>query len=237
MPLADKPPPNGAPAPHRPLPPAPEPVEGVRVFVLAAPGRDEAHARCFESIEASDIGQGYVVCQNPADVPRREHWRRTHELASEADTDLVLILEDDCLVNRHILANCQSWKWPRDPLYAAGWLYSPGGLFGGKDAWYTQDREWYGTVGVLYKRAVLPVLIERAMAWMAHCDSDSWDVAVSHAILAGGYRLRVHGPCLVEHQLHVPSVLQHSHNFWFGTTRGHFKPDWQRPLGCPHRVR
>lgn len=205
--------------------------------MLGAPGREAAHARCFQSIEASDIGLNYHLCVNPPGMPKREHWRQTHELAAAAATELVLVLEDDCLVNRHILRNCASWKWPREKRYAAGWLYSPGGLFGGADTWYCKDTHWYGTVGVLYKRALLPQLVTRALHWMQNRKSDSWDCAISAAVLAGGWGLRVHGPPLVEHQLDAPSKLNHHHTYWFGTTRGHFKADWKRPLVHEHRRR
>lgn len=205
--------------------------------MLAAPGRDKAHELCFGSIESSDIGPDYTVCCNPPGVARREHWRATHELAAQANSDLVLVLEDDCLVNKHILYNCRTWKWPRDRLYAAGWLYSPGGLFGGRDVWYTKDTEWYGTVGVLYKRSELPRLIDRAMRYMQDQGTNAWDLAMARAILCGGRRLRVHGPPLVEHLYKCPSALSHKHNYWFGSTRGQFRARWKRPNGCQNRLR
>jgi len=208
--------------------------ERIEVFVLAAPNRPEAHRRCYRSIEASDIGEDYQVCVHPPGMPRREHWRRTHELAAQAASDFVLVLEDDCLVNRHILYNCRTWKWKHNPLYAAGWLYSPGGMYAGRDVWYNKGMEWYGTVGVLYRRSVLPRLVARAMAQMQEQESNTWDCAISRAILGGGLRLRVHGPPLVEHIIDVPSALNHAHNYWFGTTRGNFREHWRRPPGSEH---
>lgn len=203
---------------------------GIDVFVLAAPGRPEAHEQCFRSIEASDIGTHYRPCFNPRGMPKREHWIRTHERAARAKTEFVLVLEDDCLVNAHILHNCATWRWKHEPLFAAGWLYSPGGLYGGKDVWYGKDTKWYGTVGVLYRRSVLPRLIERAVAQMERDGNDVWDCAMSSAILTGGFRLRVHGPPLVEHLYNLPSAIRHEHNYWYGSTRGHFRPHWRRPL-------
>lgn len=168
---------------------------------------------------------------------RRQHWLRTHQMAANASSEFVLVLEDDCLVNEHILHNCRTWKWKHDPMYAGGWLYSPGGLFGGRDVWYTKDREWYGTVGVLYKRQVLPRLIERTMDYLETYDSNAWDCGISRAILTGGLRLRVHGPPIVEHIVNVPSALNHQQNYWFGSTRGHFKERWKRPPIHEHGIR
>jgi hypothetical protein len=210
----------------------------IDVVVLAAPGRDEAHRRCYSSIEASDIGQRYTVCEHPPGVTAREHWQRTLERAAAARSELVLVLEDDCLVNRHILDNCRSWKWPTAHHFGAGWLYRPGGFCGDRDEWYTKGIDWYGTVGVLYRTELLGRFVEEACAWMAEHDSNAWDCAIARAVLCGGYGLRVHYPSLVEHMIDVPSKVGHEtnpeHDYYFRSSRGTFKVDWKRPAGHEH---
>jgi hypothetical protein len=209
-------------------------AEPIEVIVFAAPGRDEAHRRCYASIEASDIGKDYVVRENPPNVVPREHWRQTHRRAACAKSEFALVLEDDCLVNKHILHNCRTWPATRDGHFTAGWLYSPGGLFSGKDEWYNKGMEWHGTVAVLYRTEKLGALVEAAWNWMIENDSAAWDIAISRAILVAGLGLRVHGPCLAEHMIDVPSAVGNAdspnaeYNYFFRTTRGYFDGEWKR---------
>lgn len=207
------------------------PSERIETLVFAAPGRDEAHARCFASIEASDIGQDYTVQLHPAGVSAREHWHATMLCAAAAASDYVLVLEDDVLVNRHILHNCRTWRWRYDPHFAAGWLYKPGGLMPGVDGWYTKNIEWYGGIAVLWKRAALAQLMPRAWELLAELDSNAWDVAISKAVLTGGYGIRMHSPSLAEHLDEMPSLMGHQPNYWFRTSRGTYDEQWQRAPG------
>lgn len=208
----------------------------LEVYVLAAPGRDEAHEQCYRSIEASDIGTEYVVCENPPGLPKRQHWRNTLLRAAEAKTQLVLVLEDDALVNKHIAYNALSWKWPHEPKFGAGWLYSPGGYCGGKDCWYfRRNRDWYGTIAVLYPPRLIPSIVESAWAWMEERGNDAWDLAVAYAVMHGiGKDIRQHGPSLAEHLFRAPSSVGHRHNWSFHTSRGTFRPEWRRPVRDPN---
>ena len=209
-------------------------LEPIDTFVLAAPGRDGAHARCFTSIEQSDIGEDYTLCMHPPGVDKREHWRATLDRAAHSCSEYVLVLEDDVLVNRHILHNCRTWKWPRDPHFGAGWLYKPGGLSPGLDEWYTKDLEWYGSIAVLYRRELLPRFLELAWQWLSKHNSDAWDCAISRAVTTGGYGIRMHSPSLAEHLDDEPSLLGHPPNWYFRTSRGTYQQDWRRALGDRH---
>lgn len=206
------------------------PQDDVSFVVFASPFRPEVTARCLESLRASDIGERFAVCMQADGKDPRQHWKETHELAAWAPTPWVVVFEDDCLVNRHIVHNIRTWKWKDDPKFGAGWLYNPGAYKGGHDAWY-DDRHgpWYGTVGVLYPTELLRHYIPYAMQWMEQRNNLAWDWAISAAIFHTNRKIRVHGPPLVEHLHQAPSTMGHQHSWSFSTTRGSFRPDWQRP--------
>lgn len=204
--------------------------DGIEVFVLAAPGR-EASKLCRQSLEASDIGTDYVWCEHPAGITPHDHWIETFDRMARSEAPMVILLEDDCIVNRHILRNVRLWSWPDHPDFGAGWLYNPGGYCGGKDVWYQERQVWYGTVAVLYWTADVPYIQSAAERWMEDQHAPhAWDCAVGWALQYLGLKIRAHGPPLVEHQL-GPSLLGHEHNWSFSTTRGTFKADWKHG-GC-----
>lgn len=210
----------------------------IEVIVFAAPGRDEAHARCFASIEASDIGKNYTVMLHPEGIDKNEHWKRTHLRAAEAKTEFVLVLEDDVLVNRFILENIESWRWKSNKDFGAGWVYRPGGYAGMKDTWYAGMRPWAMTPGVLYRTADLPRYVEVAMDRMQNGPPEvrPWDCAVAWAATEGGKRIRVHGPSLVEHMNDVPSKLGNPNKSVLRTSGGTFRPEWRRPKDDPNGI-
>jgi hypothetical protein len=205
----------------------------ISVVVFAAPGRDVAHERTFASIHASDIGRNYIVSMHETGVERDEHWRRTHMLAAAQPTDLVLVLEDDVLVNRHILANIASWRWPLRPEFGAGWVYNPG-RYSTKDVWYRGPRAWAMTPGVVYKTASLPRQVDLAMGKMQA--GMPWDCAIAWAVHDAGRRIRVHYPSLVEHQNDVPSKLGNPSKSVLRTSRGTYDETWQRPPSDPNAL-
>lgn len=203
----------------------------IEVIVLAAPGRDEAHERLFSSLRASDVGDRYTVSMHPAGLPKNDHWRATHEIAAKSSTELVLVIEDDVVVNRHILENAETWRWPLERAFGAGWLYNPGG-YSTKDVWYGGPWEWAMTQAVLYRTEALPKLIERA--WKRMRERMPWDSAVAWAAHLDGNRIRVHYPSLVEHQNDLPSIVGAERGCVQRTSRGTFQEAWRRPEGHDH---
>lgn len=217
----------------------------VSVRVLATKGRDLAQQRLLDSMKASDIIHApessrffdLQMCE-PGIDPKR-YWREIHlSAAREAATELVLMLEDDALVNRHINWNIRTWYWPHHKEFGAGWLYNPGG-YAKKDVWYAGPPAWHGTVGVLYRTEDMPALVERA--WPRIKSGEAWDLAMSRAVTEHGRRIRVHFPALVEHQNDVPSAIQHGKGSEMlsspmRTTRGTFRVDWRRPERHEHGV-
>lgn len=204
------------------------------VVVFAAPGRDEAHALSYASLRASDIGEDFQVSEHPPGIGAQEHWLRTHELAARAKSEFVIVLEDDVLVNAHILHNVDSWRYKHQQTFGAGWLYAPGG-YSRRDTWYSGSWDWYGTCGVLYETKRLPFLIETAWARMTGPLKQPWDLAISWACHLDGRRIRVHHPALVEHLNELPSKLGNP----TGGRRdsgGTFHSTWQRPDRHEHGV-
>lgn len=202
---------------------------GIEFFVLAAPGRAETAAKTRASIEASDIGTDYTWCEHPTGVTAYEHWSATFQRMATSEAPLVVLFEDDCLVNKHLIQNVRSWSWPDHPEFGAGWLYNPGGYCAGKDVWYTGAPGWYGTVAVLYWRDDVLDILKVAQEWMAHNKTRTgWDCAVAWAVNKLRLKIRAHGPPLVEHQHEAPSLLDHQHSWSFGSTRGTWQEHWLR---------
>jgi len=196
----------------------------VSVVVLAVPNRD-SHARCFASIETSDIGKDYVVRYQPEYLPAREHWYQTHLFAARMPTDLVIVLEDDCMVNRHILWNVGTWLWTKNAEFKAGWLYNPGGR-AHRDEWYDGPSEWSGTVGVVYRTQDLAVIVDRA--WTRVKNGEVWDLCISWAACKLG-RIRMHMPALVEHMDEFQSTVGNQPAVGVRTSYGTYDETWRRP--------
>ncbi len=195
------------------------------VYIMAHWDRRQAQDRLFDSLEASDVGEAnYHLCVHPADRPAREHWRDTHLRAAECGTDLVVVLEDDAIVNKHLLHNINTWRWTEDGSFGAGWLFNAGG-YAGRDCWYQGPHAWYGTVGVVYHARHLPELVEAAYPLIEA--GTPWDKAMSLAIHRKRRRIRVHYPSLVEHPDDLPSLMGSPPNP-LRTSRGTFRLDWRR---------
>ena len=209
--------------------------ELVETFVFAAPGRDEAHALCFESLHESDIGTRYTVCLHPESISAQQHWLETHERAAQSSAEYVLMLEDDCIVNEHILHNVATWRWRVHPRFGAGWLYNAGGSSKGRDAWYTGPKEWFGTVAVLYRTELMPQFIRDAWDRMQQ-RGIPWDYAISWAIQRH-HQIRVHAPAIVEHLDQLPSKMGNKAGRAYRTTRDSFQDEWKRPYNCPNHIR
>ena len=201
----------------------------VSVVVFAVPWR-ASHEKCFASIEASDIGKNYTVCKHPEGMHKNDHWFETHLLASKCESDLVLVLEDDVIVNEHILWNISTWCWTRHKEFRAGWLMNVGGR-SGYDEWFVGE-EWCCTQGVVYRPSKLGKMMEHA--WPRIQTGMPWDCAISWAAGKEG-RIRTHMPSLVEHLDHLPSVVGNEPSVQ-RTSLGTFDAKWKRPLHHQHGI-
>lgn len=198
--------------------------------LLSAPGREEITAKTVREIEASDLS-GVVRFDHPPGKTARAHVISMLSTLAEASNgeSLILILEDDLLVNRHIRHNVLTWQAPHNLRFGAGWLYRNGGLYnGGADLW-SPNAEVDGGCATLWwgrtLRAAIPLLEE----WFAaHEGPLGHDSGLAWAVYRMGLRICFHAPPLVEHRIDAPSLIGNPHTEWH-TTRGSFRSDWRRP--------
>lgn len=200
----------------------------ISVVVQAVPNRGEAWERCRESLEASDIGR-YLRLVQPRGATIGQHFIGTLRWALDLDSQFTLRLEDDAIINQHVIHNL--WTWPdiwRDD-FGAGWAFSPVTNTG---RWH--KREIHGSVGVLLKKSALPQIIEHCERQLAEQpDRTDQDLMLSRAVRDSGLYVYIHHPCLVEHPIDVPSTLGHRHTKIAGTSSGRFSQSWRRPSACP----
>lgn len=79
--------------------------------------------RSLRSVSESDVGD-IEICEQPPGVDRIDFYIQTlRRLRTEAA--FLLRLEDDILVNRHIIHNVLRWRGFDEPSFGAGWLSVP----------------------------------------------------------------------------------------------------------------
>lgn len=212
----------------------------VTVIVQSVAGRGVVWERSRASIEASDIGTDYEVMVHPPGITVLAHFRTIMERARQAPTRLVLFLEDDALVNRHILHNVTAWKDVDDIRFGVGWLLNPGGAaFNILDYIYNRRADGRGrwlrrpylhiAAGLLFRTADLAELLPHVYEWQEQQDGKlpHTDLAVSQGVWRMGRHICVHAPSLVEHQC-TTSKLGHAHQARHSTSRGTFQVHWRR---------
>lgn len=209
------------------------------VFIQSCPQRASTLMETLASVEASDIGHDYEVLMHPPGLPLNDFFYAVLGEMAKAKTEYVIRLEDDALVNKHIVHNALSWPALQDPEFGGGWLFVPHGLMG--PSWFSAHRmskgEMYRTkfplhssVGYMFRTDTLPKIIEAMHAY----DDDKrynggmMDFGVSLAIEKLGLRLYLHVPSLVEHNLKIPSAMEHKYDSGTATAGGLFKPEWRR---------
>jgi hypothetical protein len=197
----------------------------LEVFVWGIPDREPHHTLLRESLAASDVGEVTWLFHPPGKTAW-EHWEEVHRTAARSRADLVLLLEDDVIVNRHLRHNVETWGWPRDPEFAAGWLYNAGG-YAQQDQWYDGGSNWYGTCAVLVSPARLGGFVDQAKELQV-ADNPHWDNCFCQAILKNG-KIRIHYPSLAEHLDELPSAVGNPPSPRARTSRGTFDRDWRRP--------
>lgn len=187
------------------------------------PGR-QAWPRSRSSIEASDVGANYSLLLHPPGLTIGEHFLAVLRCALEAPSELVLRIEDDAIVNQHLVHNLWTWPaWRRDD-FGAGWAFCPVASSG---RW--ANRDLHGSVGVLLKKSALPKIIERCESQLrASPGRIDQDLVLSRAVRDAGLYVHLHHPSLVEHPIDEPSSLGHVHTRVAGTTSGRFSKTWRR---------
>lgn len=177
---------------------------------------------------------------NPPSVPPRQHFLNLMQRASEAKEKLVLRLEDDAEMNRHLRHNVATWKVPGQRGFGAGWLFGPWSIYRSNiidiiyqrkpDIWWNK-RELHASVAVLMRRKDVGRFAELCAKWFeAHPGRLGQDIALSSSVWDAGKRIVIHNPPLAEHRPE-PSSLGHGFHPLYHTTRGIFDARWRRGGG------
>ena len=219
-------------------------MSNITVFVQAPEALRRDWQTTADSIEASDIGKDYTVCLQREDQSCREHFMEMLSRMAECTTEMVLRLEDDVLVNRHILFNIDTWSERHQPQFGAGWAFDPGGTTlsthdrmyrrpPSKSRWVSGSLMAYSQATLFYVRDLVRI---RQLCWTwfstrgglkVGCEQD---LAIAWAVNQMKRQICVHAPSLVEHRMDVKSLLDHKHVFEHGTSKGTFSVDWKRDV-------
>jgi glycosyltransferase involved in cell wall biosynthesis len=216
----------------------PKSTRSITVVVQAPPQSRPGWEQVRQAIEASDIGTNYDVMFQRPEHNSREHFLAVLDRLAAADTDLVLRLEDDVDVNRHILYNLSTWPELDDPRFGVGWVFDAGG-----STYSSFDRKWRKiptkcrwtncriaySQGTLIHRRDVPWIRERSKLWFdIHPGVNDQDLALSEVICQRGKWICIHAPSLLEHRIDLPSMLNHGHSARLGQSSGAFFKDWRR---------
>lgn len=213
----------------------------LKVFVQCGMTLRSGFEKCKASIEASDIGTDYELVMQGAHVDLIDHFIGMLRHMAQADSELVLRLEDDVAVNRFIVHNLTTWPAVKKQRFLLGWAFDPGGAaMTVHDRMYQRpaSRErWIDSGDILYAQAVL--MKTRDVPEIADACREFWrqrpelpgsymDLALANVprILGRG-AVVVHAPSLTEHLLQLPSQLEHRHDL-HATSMGTFLKDWKR---------
>ena len=197
----------------------------LEVFVQHVPGRP-CWDRMQTILEATDIGTNYVLHSHPSDLSRHDNLLCLLERMSEAETEFVLRLEDDCSdVNLHIKHNLLTWRAALgDHRFGVGWGLRLGGPSGHKDLWLSGPL--HGSLCTFFRtetvRKMLPIV-------RADPHTIPEDIVITRAIQRLGKLVCIHGPSLVENDISVPSTIGSvGHNLRDHTSYGSFEKAWRR---------
>jgi hypothetical protein len=211
-------------------------MTAVAVAVQTVAGREAALDRTRRSIEASDIGTAYCVLTHAPGQTVLAHCVAVLAELARSPAAYALRLEDDVIVNRHVLHNLTSWAALDEPNFGGAWLYVPRPLmldririgYGPmtRSAYRINGDLLGGSLGVFFRTKDLPAIIDtiRNGAEVAQ------DWALSRAIYTLGRVVYFCKPSLLEHDVTSQSSLGHSahHHGIYHTSQGYFHPSWKR---------
>jgi len=207
-------------------------TELLTVVIQAMPGRP-ALQKTLASIRESDLPEPTILYQ-PPDLTPVEFFLSVLDWMAAAPTELVLRLEDDVLVNRHILHNIQTWEAVHDPRFGLGWLYDPGGSTrtvhdvmyhrASEDRWHSGPL--HGAQAVLAWTRDMPTVRRQAGEYTA-VHGLVFDVALAAPLPLLGKAVCIHAPSLAEHQFGQSTLGNYQH-YIYDTSNGTFDLDWRR---------
>lgn len=198
------------------------------VVIQAMPDRPELEVMRRE-LELSDIGTDYEVMFQPPDLDPKVHFINVLKRLSEADTEYVLRLEDDCFkVNSHIKHNLLTWRALKDWKFGVGWGFRPGGSLPANKEWH--KGRYHASLCTIFRRDMLPEIIRGCEKWFEFDKSPlPQDIAITMAVYEMGKQTAIHGPSLVENNIHAKSTLDHL-NRPEHTSGGTFNREWRRRI-------
>lgn len=205
------------------------------VFIQSHAGRTSVLQGLRNSLESSDVGAGYQVLLHPPKQTVVEHFLNVLRAMRDSDSDLVLRLEDDALVNRHLLHNLTTWPAIHRPDFGAGWAMSPplsvlDWIYRKRVDNPSRKRLIPICVAVMFWRKDLDWVIDGCSSWFAKHGGDAMDFAMSNAVHERRLMNYLHDPCLAEHRIHgVPSTLRHHHKS-SETAAGAYQEAWKRAV-------
>jgi len=204
---------------------------GLATFVQTVPGRELVLAGLEQSLRESDAGD-YTVVAHPPGLTVAEFFLALLRTMATSDAELLLRLEDDALVNRHLRHNLTHWAAVAQADFGAGWVYSPAltscdVTHGRRLQTKLRRRIIGGGVGILFRRSDMPWMIAGCERWFEEKGGDAMDYAVSDTVYRAGRQLYLHDPPLVEHRMVISAL---GHVVWpYHCTQGAFRRDWRRP--------
>ncbi len=206
----------------------------VAVFVQTCPQRRTDRLPTIESLRQSDVGDDFTVLEHPEDQDRRAFFRHVLETMADCGADYALRLEDDAVVNQHVLHNFSTWSALDDPLFGAGWLFVPEAALsvhfkvsGGVK--YRALSEMWAALAVAIPVKYVPACIEE----LERSEKLDQDLILSRAVWREGKRCFFHEPSLAENR-DPPTAF--GTKYLRGTTPKHlfagrtFSADWKRPV-------
>ena len=178
----------------------------VAVWVHTWKARDGLIGRTLESLDASDAKGLWTVERQPDDCKNRIDFLLStwEKYAARDDLDYIIRVEDDVLVNKHIVHNATTWEAVHDePLFGMGLLSVADGIM------HDRQRLRQGVTGAIYRatadihfsganlfrmdtlRKILPIMHTVRKQW-----EGSNDFVMSAATFEAGLLTFLHEPSL-----------------------------------------
>lgn len=190
--------------------------------------RSSARAVSLRSFAESDWGAAPIVLRNDSKHPLpivriRDGWKLALQFASTSSANVVLLMEDDILINRHVLHNVQAWQ----PLHEMmdglffGSLYNPGVPpirvdEHGRHFVARHELTW-GAQALLVSPRMARIILEHWSLEQGHADRAMTRIACR----------------MVPFFYHVPSLVEHQRapSTWRGLRHcaKDFSTDWKAP--------
>lgn len=219
-------------------------MPSVELFVQTVAGRQKALAQTLASLAQAGVPEPRVVVHPPG-IRLRAFFVQLLKQMAESSADYVVRLEDDVVVNRHLVKNILSWGALSEKNFGCGWLFVPDGVLRdgqrighSASGWaFRKNRLLHCAQGIVVPTRLLPQLIPLVERFLATAPGNAQqDLSFSAAVWDSRRRVYLADPPLVEHRIHTPSTLGHQPT-QNRTSGGRFQLDWDRSRPAAAAVR